>query len=167
MLNFAWRYWPVPVHTTSSDPDYISTNCSMRFTHTHTYSREIINISSFQGKKWKRNIDLFLHTVKVRSFKCGMTGWQRNSDNIREWTGLEFAKSQRVVEIMEKWRKRVAKSSVVSQHPLLLRDWWDGMITTLLGVYQFIPGLMTMTANCVLKSHVQCSLKTVQFLCAL
>ena len=33
--------------------------------------------------------------------------------NIREWTGLEFAKSQRAVVNREKWRKLVAKSSVV------------------------------------------------------
>ena len=40
---------------------------------------------------------------------------KRWEDNIREWTGLEFAKSQRVVENREKWRKLVAKSSVVPQ----------------------------------------------------
>ena len=33
----------------------------------------------------------------------------------REWTGLEFAKSQRAVENREKWRKLVVKSSVVPQ----------------------------------------------------
>ena len=43
-------------------------------------------------------------------------------DNIREWTGLELAKSQRAVENREKWRKLFAKSSVVPQRPLLLRD---------------------------------------------
>ena len=43
-------------------------------------------------------------------------------DNIREWTGLEFAKSQRAVENREKWRKLVAKSSVVPQRPSRLRD---------------------------------------------
>ena len=43
-------------------------------------------------------------------------------DNIREWTGLEFGKSQRAVENTEKWRKLVAKSSVVPQQPSLLRD---------------------------------------------
>ena len=37
--------------------------------------------------------------------------------NIREWTGLEFGKSQRAVENREKWRKLVARSSVVSQQP--------------------------------------------------
>ena len=34
--------------------------------------------------------------------------------DIREWTGLEFAKSQRAVENREKWRKLVVKSSVNS-----------------------------------------------------
>ena len=32
-------------------------------------------------------------------------------DNIREWTGLEFTRSQRAVENIEKWRKLVMKSS--------------------------------------------------------
>ena len=35
--------------------------------------------------------------------------------NIREWTGLEFSKSQRAVENREKWRKLIVKSSVVPQ----------------------------------------------------
>ena len=39
---------------------------------------------------------------------------KRWEDNIREWTGLEFAKSQRAVENREKWRKLVA-------------GWWDVM----------------------------------------
>ena len=36
---------------------------------------------------------------------------QRNrwEDNIREWTGLKFGKSQRAVKNREKWRKLVAK----------------------------------------------------------
>ena len=38
---------------------------------------------------------------------------KRWEDNIREWTGLEFAKSQGAVENREKWRKLVVKSSVV------------------------------------------------------
>ena len=47
---------------------------------------------------------------------------KRWEDNIREWTGLEFGKSQRAVENREKWRKLVAKSSVVPQRPSRLRD---------------------------------------------
>ena len=47
---------------------------------------------------------------------------KRWEDNIREWTGLEFGKSQRAVENREKWRKLVAKSSVMPQQPLWLRN---------------------------------------------
>ena len=46
---------------------------------------------------------------------------KRWEDNIREWTGLEFAKSQTAVENRGKWRKLVAKSSVVPQRPSRLR----------------------------------------------
>ena len=46
----------------------------------------------------------------------------RWENNIREWTGQEFAESQRAVENREKWRKLVAKSSVVLQRPSRLRD---------------------------------------------
>ena len=42
---------------------------------------------------------------------------KRWEDNIREWTGLEFAKFQREVEKREKWRKLVVKSSLVHQRP--------------------------------------------------
>ena len=53
----------------------------------------------------------------------GTTKWERRQgrqrkrweDNIREWTGLEFGKSQRAVENREKWRKLVAESAVVPQ----------------------------------------------------
>ena len=40
---------------------------------------------------------------------------KRWEDNIREWTGLEFAKSQTAMDNRERWRKLVAKSSVVPQ----------------------------------------------------
>ena len=47
---------------------------------------------------------------------------KRWKDNIREWTGLEFAKSQTAVENREKWGKLVVKSSVVPQRLGRLRD---------------------------------------------
>ena len=47
---------------------------------------------------------------------------KRWENNIREWTGLEFAKSLRAVEDRGKWRKLVVKSSVVPQRPSRLRD---------------------------------------------
>ncbi len=40
---------------------------------------------------------------------------KRWEDNISEWTGLEFGKSQGAVENREKWRELVAKSSVVPE----------------------------------------------------
>ena len=43
-------------------------------------------------------------------------------EDIREWTGMEFAKSRGGVENTEKWRTLVAKSSVVTQGPPRLRD---------------------------------------------
>ena len=46
---------------------------------------------------------------------------KRWKDNIKKWTGLEFAKSQRAVENGE-WRKLVVKTSVVPQRPSRLRD---------------------------------------------
>ena len=42
---------------------------------------------------------------------------KRWEDNIREWTGLEFAKSQRAMEKKEKWKKLVVESSEVPQLP--------------------------------------------------
>ena len=47
---------------------------------------------------------------------------KRWEDNIRKWTGLEFGKSKRAVENRGKWRKLVAKLSVVPQRPPRLRD---------------------------------------------
>ena len=47
---------------------------------------------------------------------------KRWEDNFREWTGLEFGKSQRAVDNREKWRKLVAKLSVVPQRPSRFRD---------------------------------------------
>ena len=52
---------------------------------------------------------------------------KREEDNIREWTSLELAKSQRAVKNRENWRKLVAKLSVVAQRPSRLRDRWDEM----------------------------------------
>ena len=47
---------------------------------------------------------------------------KRRDDSMRQWTGLVFGKSQRAVENRARWRKLVAKSSVVPQRPSRLRD---------------------------------------------
>ena len=57
-----------------------------------------------------------------RGRKTRQTEEEVGKDNIREWTGLEFVKSQRAVENRKKWRKLVVKSSVVPQHPSRLMD---------------------------------------------
>ena len=60
---------------------------------------------------------------------------KRWEDNIREWIGLEFGKSQRAVENREKWRKLVVKSCVVPPRPSGLRDKWgkEGNNVNILG----------------------------------
>ena len=45
-------------------------------------------------------------------------GGDEEVDNIKEWTGMEFADSQRAVENKETWRELVRKSSMVSQRSL-------------------------------------------------
>ena len=52
---------------------------------------------------------------------------KRWEDNIREWIGLEFAKSQRAVENRENWRKLVVKSSEVAHCSPRWRDGWGDM----------------------------------------
>ena len=47
---------------------------------------------------------------------------KRLEDDKREWTGLEFAKSQRAVGNREKWRKLVVKASVVPQRPPAVKE---------------------------------------------
>ena len=66
---------------------------------------------------WQKTI--LQGTVKVGRRQ----GRQRKRwEDIRERTGLEFGRSQRAVENREKWRKLVAKSSVVPQRPSRLRN---------------------------------------------
>ena len=59
-------------------------------------------------------------TAKGETRQCRQE--MRWEENISEWTGLELGKSQRAAEKSEKWRKLVAKSSVVPQRPSRLRD---------------------------------------------
>ena len=78
--------------------------------------------------QWYGHVSPFIRTgqnhLARHSERGRRQGRQRKrwEDNIREWTGLEFAKSQRAVENSEKWRKLVAKSSVVPQQPWQLKD---------------------------------------------
>ena len=75
---------------------------------------------------WQNDRDLLRATAVTRGWNGHRirvsTQRKRWEDNIREWTGLEFAESQKAVENRGKWRKLVAKSSVVPQRPSQLRD---------------------------------------------
>ena len=95
-------------HTKTSWPLWRDANCSGTIDH--------VSRSSGLAK-----------TVLQGTVKGGRRqGRQRKrwEDNIREWTGLEFAKSQRAVENRENWRELVVKSCVVPQRPSRLRDRW-------------------------------------------
>ena len=84
----------------------------------------------------RRKLQWYGHVSRSSSLaktilQCTVKGGRRQSrqrkrweDNIREWTGLEFGRSQIAVENRGKWRKLVAKSSVVPRRPSRLRDWW-------------------------------------------
>ena len=61
-----------------------------------------------------RNIEKQRQTSRQADGQTDVTFQQSaRFHHIREWTGLEFAKSQRAVENRGKWRKLVVKSSVV------------------------------------------------------
>ena len=66
-----------------------------------------------------------LTILKRGKLKGGRSKQKRQTEKrggIREWTGLEFAKSQRAAENIEKWRKLCVKSSVVPKRHPNLRD---------------------------------------------
>ena len=89
---------------------------------------ELLTFVTRRKLQWYGHISLssgLAKTIFQGTVKGGRSqGRQRKrlEDNIREWTGLEFAKSQRAVENRGKWRKLVAKSSVVPHRPSQLRD---------------------------------------------
>ena len=84
-------------------------------------SSKIRLMRSERGKKTRQTEEEMgrqhqgMDRLGVRGKEGRRQGRQRKrwEDNIKEWTGLEFAKSQRAVENRRKWRKLVAKSSVV------------------------------------------------------
>ena len=72
---------------------------------------DLLTIVYIRKLKWYGHVSRSLgltKTILQGTVKGGRRqGRQRMrwEDNIREWTGLEFAKSQRLVENREKWRK--------------------------------------------------------------
>ena len=48
---------------------------------------------------------------------------KRWEDNIKEWTGMDFASSTRAAEDRTRWKGIVVKSSVVLQRPHKVMGW--------------------------------------------
>ena len=78
--------------------------------------------SSIFNIKWERRAlysdnskkHLARHSERRKKTRQTEKRWEVH---IREWTGLEFGKSQRAVENRGKWRILAAESSVVPQQP--------------------------------------------------
>ena len=90
---------------------------------------DLLTIVKRRKQKWHRHVsppsglaETFLQGP-VKGGRRQRRQRKRWEDNVREWTGLEFAKSKRAVENREKWRKLVVKSSEMPQRPSRLRDW--------------------------------------------
>ena len=76
--------------------------------------------------KWHGHVchsSSLVKTILKGTVKGGRRQGRQNrwEDNIREWTGLEFTESQRVVRNKEIWRILVVMSSV-PQRPLWIRN---------------------------------------------
>ena len=90
--------------------------------------KDLLTIVKRRKQRWYGHVSCssgLAKTILQGTVKGGKRqGRQRKrwEDNIRKWTGLEFAKSQRAEENREKWRKLVVKSPVMPQRPLRLRD---------------------------------------------
>ena len=105
-----------------------NTNDTMNSRHMHSKGHNQVNacftmIVKRRKLQWYGHVSRSLglaKTILQGTVKGGKRqGRQRKrwEDNIWEWTGPEFGKSQRAVENREKWRKLVAKSSVIPQRP--------------------------------------------------
>ena len=87
-----------------------------------------LTIVKRRKQKWYGHISLssgLAKTILQTTVKGGKRqGRQKKrwEDNMREWVGLKFAKSQRAVENREKWRIQVVKRSAIPQRPWRLRD---------------------------------------------
>ena len=77
--------------------------------------KDLLTIVKRRKQRWYGHVSCssgLAKTILQGTVKGGKRqGRQRKrwEDNIRKWTGLEFAKSQRAEENREKWRKLIAK----------------------------------------------------------
>ena len=88
---------------------------------------DLLTIVKRRKLQWYGHVSRSSGLAKTISQGTVKGGRRRGRQRMRwedklEWIGLEFGKSQRAVENREKWRKLVAKSSLVPQRPSRLRD---------------------------------------------
>ena len=88
---------------------------------------DLLTIVKRRKLKWYGHVSRspgLVKTILQGTVKGGRTqGRQKKRwEDIRDWTGLEFAKSQRAVKNREKWRKLVVKSPAVPHDLQRLRD---------------------------------------------
>ena len=70
-------------------------------------------ISESTDRAYDTNItDIYI----LGDFNFNFSGW-RWEDNIKEWTGMDFASSTRAAENRSRWKGIVANSSVVPRRP--------------------------------------------------
>ena len=98
---------------------------------TNAEVRSRIAGSRITVKKWEQMVWPYLKVLwhgednSAGTVKgTGRIGRQKNrcEDNIKEWSGMEFGDSLRVLEDREIWTGIVATSSVVTRRPSRLRD---------------------------------------------
>ena len=100
----------------------------IRIQHAIGPHKDLLTIVKRCKMQWYGHVSRSLSLAKIilqGTVKGGRRqGRQRKrwEDNISEWTGLKFTKLQRAMEGRERWRKLVAKSSVVPKRPSRLRD---------------------------------------------
>ena len=84
---------------------------------------DLLTIVKIRKLQWYGRVSRSLGLAKT-ILQGTVKGGQRKrwEYNIRKLTGLELGRSQRAVENRGKWRKLVAKSSVVPKRPSRLRD---------------------------------------------
>ena len=140
--SYSSSVWAAPLPTTPhqrSGFDYVSArfciaNHAITSEHTDSYYWTLLfrqsNLQSSRQSEptWYGHVSRSSGPAKiilqgtVKGGRRRKAQKQRREVNIREWTDLEFAKSQRAVGNRKKWRKLVIKFSVVPQRPQRLRD---------------------------------------------
>ena len=84
---------------------------------------ELLTVVKKRKLRWFGHVSRFSDLAKtilqgtVTGKRKGVRQKKRWEDNIKEWTGMDFASSTRAVENRKRWKGIVANSSVVPRRP--------------------------------------------------